>query len=286
VLPIAIGLSAAGCVGVANVLAGVASRRLSSLLVGFWEQATGAVLAVVFLLLLRPPLQAGQIPWGMAAGLLGGIGVALFYRAMAAGAISLVTPISACAVVFPVVYAIASGETVTPLIAAGMVAIISGVVLASMQPAPVPGDPTDTGLKGDRLAVLLAIAAAVVWGTFFIVIDQAPPANGWGALWTAGAVRWTGFGVQVALVALGPRRLATPGASTPAVVGAGVLDLASLILVSFGAMTESYGIVTALLGLYPVVTALIGFAVLGERLTRLQATGATLAIAGVMLVSL
>jgi drug/metabolite transporter (DMT)-like permease len=51
-------------------------------------------------------------------------------------------------------------------------------------------------------------------------------------------------------------------------------------------MTDSYGIVTALMGLYPVVTALLGTIFLHERLTRLQTTGATLALIGVMLVSL
>ncbi len=51
-------------------------------------------------------------------------------------------------------------------------------------------------------------------------------------------------------------------------------------------MTDSYSIVTALVGLYPVVMVLLGVVFLGERLTRVQATGATLAIAGVLLVSI
>ena len=68
-------------------------------------------------------------------------------------------------------------------------------------------------------------------------------------------------------------------------MAAGILDQASLILVGLGAMTDSYGIVTALVGLYPVVMVLLGVVFLGERLTRLQATGATLAITGVLLVS-
>jgi drug/metabolite transporter (DMT)-like permease len=37
-------------------------------------------------------------------------------------------------------------------------------------------------------------------------------------------------------------------------------------------------------GLYPVVMVLLGGLFLGERLTRIQATGASLAIAGVLLV--
>ena len=57
------------------------------------------------------------------------------------------------------------------------------------------------------------------------------------------------------------------------------------MLIGIGTMTNAYGIVTALVGLYPVVTALLGTIVLGERLTRLQATGATLAFVGVLLVS-
>jgi drug/metabolite transporter (DMT)-like permease len=117
------------------------------------------------------------------------------------------------------------------------------------------------------------------------VIDLAPQASGWGTLWTVGAARLTAFGVQAALLLFGRRRLAGPGPQTPAVATAGILDQLSLMLIALGTMTDAYGIVTALVGLYPVVTALLGVVLLGERLTRLQGTGAILAMAGVMLVS-
>ena len=71
----------------------------------------------------------------------------------------------------------------------------------------------------------------------------------------------------------------------PYVATAGILDQTSLVLLGLGALTNSYGIVTVLLGLYPVVTVLLGTILLGERLTRVQSVGATLALAGVMLVS-
>lgn len=284
-LPVALGLSAAVSIGVSNIAAGLASRRLTPLIVGFWAQATGATICALLLLILRPPLIPAQLPWGLIAGLAGGGGMVLFYRAMAAGAISLVSPITACAIVFPVLYAIASGESPTPLAAAGIVAIIGGIVLASLQPPPIPGDPTDTGIAGDRRAIGLAVLAALAFGAFFILIDLAPAASGWGMLWTAAAVRASGFGVQLLLVLLGPRRIAGPGRYAPAVVLAGSLDLLSLILINFGSTTDSYGIVTALVGLYPVVAMLLGVVALGERLTRIQASGATLAMAGALLVS-
>lgn len=285
-LPVVLGLSAATCIGFSNIVAGLTARRLTPLIVGFWSQATGAVWCALLLLVVRPPLVAGQIPGGLIAGLAGGAGIVLFYRSMAAGAISLVAPITACAVVFPVVYAIASGETLTLSVAAGLVAIIGGILLASLRPTPVRGDPPDSRISTDRRAVALAIGAAAAFGAFFILIDFAPPASGWGALWTAGAVRCSGFGVQIALALLGPRRLAWPGRYAPAVALAGTLDLTSLILISVGSTTDAYGIVTALVGLYPVVAALLGVVFLGERLTRAQAIGATLAMAGVLLVSI
>lgn len=284
-LPVALGLGAALSIGVSNIAAGLASRRLTPLIVGFWAQATGLALCTLLLLLLRPPLLPGQIAGGLIAGLAGGLGMVFFYRAMAAGAISLVSPITACAVVFPVLYAIASGENPTPLASAGIAAIIGGIVLASLQPAPVPGDPTDTGLAGDRRAIALAVLAAMLFGAFFILLDLAPSATGASTLWTAAAVRVSGFGVQAALVLAGPRRLSSPGRLAPAVLLAGALDLLSLILINIGSTTDAYGIVTALVGLYPVVAMLLGVVALRERLTRIQTSGAALAMAGVLLVS-
>jgi drug/metabolite transporter (DMT)-like permease len=286
VLPVVLGLTAATCIGVSNIVAGTTARRLTPLIVGFWSQATGMVLCTLLLLVLRPPLLPGQIPAGLIAGLAGGVGIVLFYRAMAACAIALVSPITACAVIFPVVYAIAAGETLTLLAAAGIVAIIGGIVLASVRPTPVRGDPPDTRIATDRRAIVFAIGAAVAFGLFFILIDFAPPASGWSALWTAGAVRASGFTVQVALALHGRRGVSWPGHSMPAVALAGALDLTALTLISFGATTDAYGIVTALVSLYPVIAALLGFVFLGERLVRAQAIGASLAMAGVLLVSI
>ena len=285
-LPVILGLSAATCIGFSNIVAGITARRLTPLIVGFWSQATGTVWCALLLLALRPPLLSGQITAGLIAGLAGGVGMVLFYQSMTTGAISLIAPITACAIVFPVIYAIASGETLTLLVAAGLVAIIGGIVLASLRPVPVRGDPPDTRISTDGRAIALAIVAAAAFGAFFILIDFAPPVSGWGAIWTAGGVRLSGFTVQVALALLGPRRLGWPGRYAPAVALAGTLDLTALVLISFGSMTEAYGIVTALVGLYPVIVALLGVVFLGERLTRLQATGATLAMAGVVLVSI
>ena len=67
-LPVALGLASAVCVGVGDFAAGVATRRIPAVLVGFWTQAVAAVLGALLLLLLRPELAPGQIGWGLTAG--------------------------------------------------------------------------------------------------------------------------------------------------------------------------------------------------------------------------
>jgi drug/metabolite transporter (DMT)-like permease len=284
-LPIALGLGAAACIGVGDFVAGVATRRISPILVGFWAQGTAVLLGAVLLLLVRPELVPGQVPWGIAAGLATGGGLALMYRAMATGAISLVAPVTACAVIFPVLYAVTKGEVLTPVATAGIIAVIAGVVLASLQPAPAIGASTPHPGSNNRHALFLAVAAAAAFGVFYIMVDLAPQADGWGTLWTAGSARLSSFGVQAGLVLIGPRRLVRPGPFTPHVMAAGALDQLSLVILGLGTMTNAYGIVTVLLGLYPVITALLGVLLLKERLTPVQTLGTILAMTGVLLVS-
>jgi drug/metabolite transporter (DMT)-like permease len=214
------------------------------------------------------------------------MGSYLLYRAMSVGAISLVAPITACSVVIPVVYSILTGEMPTALVSAGILAMIAGVIITSLQPMPVPGDPTDLGPAKDRLAVSYAICAALSFGIFFVLLDFAPQTSGLSTIWTAGAVRVAGFGVTILLLLLSRTRLVVPGRVTPLIAISGTLDLTSLILIGIGASTDAYGLVTALVGLYPVITALLGVILLGERLTRVQTSGAVLAMTGVMLVSI
>lgn len=285
-LPVVLGLGAAACIGVADFIAGIASRRFAPLLVGFWVQLLALGLTVLLMVAVRPPLEsAPQVAWGLAAGIGSGFGLLLLYRALATGAMSLVAPIVACSVVMPVVFAIARGEAVTPLSGSGIAAVFSGIVLASLQPTPVPGDPTDTGEAGVRLAVVSAIGSAIGFGLFLILIDVGVTGSASGSLWTTSAARLSAFGVQAALVLLGPRRVDRPGRLLPAFTAVAALDQGANVLLGLGAVTDAYGIVTVLFGLYPVVTALLGTLLLGERLTRIQATGATLAVVGVMLVS-
>lgn len=285
-LPVALGLGAAACIGVADYIAGISSRRLAPLQVGFWVQLIALGVVALTLLVTRPAFALSPALWGLAAGVGSGIGLTLLYRGLATGAMSLVAPIVGCSVVLPVVFAVLRGESLTLLSGSGITVVFAGILIASLQAGSEPKSSTVARADRDRHAILCAIGSAIGFGMFLVLIDIGSTGSAADSLWTTSASRVTAFGVQALLVLLGPRAISHPGPVLPGLVAIAVLDQVATVLLGFGATTEAYGIVSILFGLYPVITALLGALLLGERLTRMQGTGAALAVVGVLLVSI
>jgi uncharacterized membrane protein len=103
-------LASAACYGAADFLGGIASRRGSTIVIVLVSQGAGLLLMAGLLLFQWSPPPMGRdfgFLWGTAAGLAGGIGVALLYQALAVGTMAVVAPVTAvCAVVVPVIAAI------------------------------------------------------------------------------------------------------------------------------------------------------------------------------------
>ena len=94
---------------------------------------------MLLLALLLPVLPSASpsrddLLWGAAAGLTGGVGVALLYRALAIGTMAVVAPTTAvCAVAIPVLVAGLLGERPVPLAIAGIALGIISIILVSQQ---------------------------------------------------------------------------------------------------------------------------------------------------------
>src|SRR2546422_3213342 len=79
------------------------------------------MLALIMPLLPHASPARADVLWGAAAGLSGGIGVALLYHALATGTMAVVAPTTAvCAVAIPVVVSVLLGERPMPLAVAGI----------------------------------------------------------------------------------------------------------------------------------------------------------------------
>jgi drug/metabolite transporter (DMT)-like permease len=277
----AIALLSAVLYGAADFVGGLMSRRASTLSVVFLSQSAGALALMVILPLLpAATVRMPDLVWGATAGLAGGAGVALLYRALALGTMSVVAPTTAvCAVVIPVATAFARGERLAPLAVAGIALALVAIALVSRSAAA----PAHAAAR-PAAALLLAIGSGVAIGTFYLSLARTSQDAG---MWPLLAAR----GASVALFAAwgftrGPRALLMPRALVPVAIGGGLLDMTANGLYLMATRLEALSIVVTLASLYPASTVLLARVVLHERLSRMQAAGVvTCLVAIVLLVS-
>jgi drug/metabolite transporter (DMT)-like permease len=279
--PLALGSSLTG--GACDFIGGTTSRRIGTMQYMFLTQLIGVLLAGVWVALsgeTPPGLVTLAAATGAGLGLM--VGLAAFFQAMVVGTISIVAPISATGVVVPIVAGIVGGNRLGAAQAAGIVAAIGGIVLAARPPrevphAAVPPATTESGLG-------LALVAAVGGGLYFWLLA---PASRHGVPWALLNAR--AIPVLVLAVAICARRASLrPSLESPiagAIVVSSVLAFVSVALYAFATRHGQLAIVSVLASLYPVVTVLLAYRVLGERVHRAQQLGIVTVLAGVVLMS-
>jgi drug/metabolite transporter (DMT)-like permease len=268
--------------GSADFLGGLASRRAPVLAVVVTSQAAGfAVLALVMPLLPAAHPTHAEIAWGAAAGATGGLGVALLYRALALGPMSIVAPVTAVsALSIPVVVGLALGERPGAVALAGVLVAVAAIVLISREPESI----TAGGSRASRVSrgVWIALAAGVVIGVFYVCLARTSSAAGLWPLLVARAVSVTLF----AAAGLLRRERVIPGAGAWLVVlAAGVLDMLANVLYLLAVRGGLMSVVSPLASLYPAATVLLAALVLRERIHRVQAFGLGAAAVAVALIT-
>ncbi|HSI31486.1 MAG TPA: DMT family transporter [Miltoncostaeaceae bacterium] len=272
-LAIALGLASGISWGLGDFLGGLASRRAHAITVVALSQAAGLVLALLLLALTRPDVPSAEAyAVGIAGGACGALGLAAFYRGLAVGTMSLVAPISALGALLPLALDLAAGRSPGPLALAGMVVALAGAALAATAPGPA-----------SRAGLGLAVVAALGFGGFFVLLAES--ADGAGALWSLVAARTGSVPIALVGVAVLGAGLAVGRGVLPLVLGAGILDASANLMFAAGSQRGLVSVVAVLGSLYPVVTVALAALVLHERLGRLQAVGAAVALGGVVMIA-
>lgn len=266
--------------GVSDFLAGLKSRGLAVVAVLAVSQPAGLAFVAVALLARGGEVpSAGETAWAAAAGAVGLLALAAFYRGLAAGAMSVIAPVSATAAAVPLAVGLARGERPSALQAAGVGLALVGVVLASREPV-------GEALGGSRLAAGFgfAVLAALGFGFFFVAVDAASD-GGAGVLWVTLVLRCASSAIVVAAaLALRPRLPRDP-ATLAVLLAVGALDMSANVLFAAASTRGLVSVVSVLASLYPVVVVALAHAVLKERIARAQQAGVGLALAGVALIS-
>jgi drug/metabolite transporter (DMT)-like permease len=270
--------------GAADFSGGLATRRAGTIPVVLLSQASGLVLlALIMPLLPHASPSRADLVWGGVAGLTGGVGVALLYRALAIGTMAVVAPTTAvCAVTIPVAVSVLLGERPLPLAIAGIVLGIVSIVLVSRQQAAAQTDSHDPA-EWRRLpaGVGTALASGVAIGFFFLALAR-PGSNA--GMWPLLMARSFSVTLFAAIAIAGRRSIRMPAPVVPLAIGGGILDMLANALYVLAARQGSLSIVVTLSSLYPASTVLLARVVLGERLNTWQISGVGCALVAIVLI--
>ncbi len=265
--------------GTADFLGGNLSKRFKAIAVTGASQAFGLVLGVI-LVLISGSYIAPNLSWNgyflpsVGAGIAGFFGLVSFYSGLSTGRMGVVSPISTLSAVIPLSVAFISGERPTGLQIFGMAVAIVGAFCAS-------GPDIVSGLPIKPL--LFGLGAALGFGVALTLMAQGSKTS---SLLTMTSMRIASVAVCI-LIAL---RFKTIG-------GFGISDLRILIIIGatdfvanllLGVATTKGLVSVAMVfgSLFPIVTVLLAFKFLHERLHKVQYLGVFLAVSGVSLISI
>jgi drug/metabolite transporter (DMT)-like permease len=213
------------------------------------------------------------------AGAGNALGLLAFYRAASVGPLSIAAPLGSLGALVPVLVGAAQGEGLGGLKLPAIALAMTGVALAARR--GTSGDAV-AGPDDRRAAAGWALVSSVGFGVF--LAGMAPAADA-GIFWAVALSRVSLLAIFVA-VAL---RLASPlrvsGRDLPRVMVPGLLLFGGTLLYTAATREGDLSVVAVLGSLFPVVTVGLAFALLGERLTRVQGAGAVAAMVGSVLLA-
>lgn len=223
--------------------------------------------------------------WAAGAGISGATGLAVFFRAMTRGNMSLVAPVGALvAASVPALIGVMRGEALEALQMVGIVLALVAVAVIS-RPAP---DASSSASRSDGVAsahvLPLAMLAGLGFAGFYVGIDHSRVA-GAAQWWPIVAARAAGATMVLAW-ALATRTI--PRASiraAPVLVAAALGDLGGILLFSLAIASGPLSVAAVLSSLYPVTTVLLAWLLLRERLGRAHGAAVVLALVAVALIA-
>jgi drug/metabolite transporter (DMT)-like permease len=276
VLAALLALTASFTWGSSNYIAGVESRRRSVWQVTALSQLAAMIVAAVALAVTRhaPPGPTDTLIL-LLAGVATTVGIVAFYRALAIGTMSVVSPIVAANVLIPVTYGLLTGERPGPAAYAGMVCTIAGVVLVAWARRDARG-------HAHRAAILLAVLATVCWGFMLLALGTSGKGHPY---WAVFDVRITSVCVVLVFMLVTRRGVKVRGQNLPAMVAIGGLLTVANILFTLATGFGYLSVVAILGSLSPVMVTGYAHALLGERLAAHQWAGYLAVFAGIVLLS-
>ncbi len=265
--------------GAADYIGGNLSKRFKSIAVTGVSQSIGLLFGIAIVLIsgsyIAPTLDwNGYFLPGIIAGIAGFLGLTSFYAGLATGRMGVVSPISSLGALLPFTIALIGGERPMRLQLLGMVIALIGGFCAS-------GPELNNGLPVKPL--FYALGATFGFGialTFMAKGSETSP------LLTMTMMRVTSVSICI-LIALRYRQIGGfKLKDLPMLAFIGVADFLANYLLGLATTKGLVSIAMVLGSLFPIVTAVLAFKFLHERLHKVQYLGILFAVVGVVMISL
>jgi drug/metabolite transporter (DMT)-like permease len=286
VLAVILGFATSLVYGTADFFGAIASRRLKPTLVTGISAWAGLLFLSSMLVsgLFHATFSPAAILWGIIGGIFSAFGLSMFYRALAIGPISILSPLSALvAGLVPAIAGAFLGERFGWLSYVAIALVLVAVFLVGF----VPGQ--DVRLPSVQ-GVLFGIGAGIGIGVVLICLHNAPTSSGIATVILVRLINGLVLGGYV-IFQLVTRRVA---ASTFKGLGpklwltmlaTGVFDSGANLLFVLAVRQGSLTVVSVLTALYPLGTILLARFVLKEKLALSQSIGIALALGATALLA-
>ncbi len=209
--------------------------------------------------------------WLVTAGVANVAGLFLVYPAFRRGELGVVAPLISTEGAVAAVIAVLAGERIGGGAVTCLIAIVGGVVLATLTPT------AKGGRAHDHRATLLASASAVAFGVGLYATGRA--GSTLGVAWAVLPPRVVGVGVIAIPLAL-RRRWHLPRAVLPYALAGGVCEVLGFASYAYGAR-HGLAIAAVLGSQFAALSAAVGFLVFHERMSRIQLAGLATVVCGV-----
>lgn len=277
-MAVVLGLLTAVFFGSGDFAGGLAAKRTAVINVVGFSHLIGLLGTLALLPFFSNGFSSSAFIIGVFAGGLGGCGVALLYRGLARGPMSVIAPLTAItSAAVPTTWGILDGESLS---ARGWIGVALALVAIAMVSLPADDEqaPVTARVIGE------ALIAGACFGAMFIAFDIAAddtapwPVVGARTLTTTILLGFIGFrrrtGLESARLALVPIALA------------GVFDTGSTLLFLLATQAGDLSVVAVLSSLYPAFTVLLARGVLDERMTKPQIGGLIAALCATSLIAI
>ena len=268
---------AAGTWGGSDFVGGLGARRAPALLVVCSGHIVSLLVLLAVCLGMRLALPGSHpLIYAAVGGAEGAVALAVFYRALAMGAMGLTAALTGLlTALVPVLFSLFHDGLPTPLTA-------SGLALGCVAIWLISHSPTAEGAGAPPLALLLGALSGIGFGIQLILFKMA---SGEGLLWPMTAARAAGVLAMVLVLLARPPKGAWRGFWLTG-IAAGMLDTLGNLIYFRATELGRLDVAAVVCSMYPAGTILLAALVLREWPTRRQIGGMGVALVAVMLLSL